>query len=42
VRARAFFPAPSRVVTTIDGQSDDWLFELWIVPSGAPPPTPSP
>jgi PKD-like domain len=31
---------PSRVVTTIDGPSSDWLFELWIVPEGAPPPVP--
>ena len=27
-----------RIVTTIDGPSDDWLFELWIVPQGASPP----
>lgn len=28
----------SRVVTTINGSGPEWVFELWIVPEGAPPP----
>jgi len=27
-----------RIVTTINGAGDEWVFELWIVPEGAPPP----
>lgn len=28
----------SRIVTTINGAGDGWVFELWIVPQGANPP----
>ena len=30
----------SRVVITMGPAREDWLFELWVVPEGAPPPTP--
>jgi hypothetical protein len=30
-----------RVVTTIGQPREGWLFELWVVPEGAPPPTPN-
>ncbi len=30
-----------RVVTIMGPQREDWLFELWVVPEGAPPPTPN-
>jgi hypothetical protein len=30
----------SRFTVTVAGQREDWLFELWIVPAGATPPTP--
>jgi hypothetical protein len=30
-----------RVVITMGPQREDWLFELWVVPEGAPPPTPN-
>src|SRR5258708_4642921 len=30
-----------RVVTVMGPQREDWLFELWVVPEGAPPPTPN-
>lgn len=30
----------SRVVVTMGPAREDWLFELWVVPQGAPPPTP--
>lgn len=32
---------PSRFTVTIAGQREDWLVELWVVPQGATPPTPS-
>jgi hypothetical protein len=32
---------PSRFTVTMGPQREDWLFELWIVPQGAPPPVPS-
>ena len=31
----------SRFTLTIAAAREDWLFELWIVPAGATPPTPS-
>ena len=31
----------SRFHITMGPAREDWLFELWIVPTGAPPPTPS-
>jgi hypothetical protein len=31
----------NRVVITMGPQREDWLFELWVVPEGAPPPTPN-
>jgi len=31
----------NRVVTTIGQPREDWLFELWVVPEGAPPPAPN-
>jgi PKD-like domain len=30
-----------RVVVTMGPQRETWLFELWVVPEGAPPPTPN-
>ena len=30
-----------RVVITMGPPREDWLFELWVVPEGAPPPTPN-
>jgi hypothetical protein len=30
----------SRVVITMGPAREDWLFELWVVPEGAPPPVP--
>jgi hypothetical protein len=30
-----------RVVVIMGPQREDWLFELWVVPEGAPPPTPN-
>jgi len=30
-----------RVVIVMGPQREDWLFELWVVPEGAPPPTPN-
>lgn len=30
-----------RVVITMGPQREDWLFELWVVPEGAPPPVPN-
>jgi hypothetical protein len=30
-----------RVVIIMGPQREDWLFELWVVPEGAPPPTPN-
>jgi hypothetical protein len=30
-----------RVVITMGQPREDWLFELWVVPEGAPPPTPN-
>jgi len=30
----------SRVVVTMGPAREDWLFELWVVPEGAPPPAP--
>ncbi|MDX6530568.1 MAG: hypothetical protein QOH41_2858 [Blastocatellia bacterium] len=30
-----------RVTITMGPQREDWLFELWVVPEGAPPPTPN-
>lgn len=30
----------SRVVVTMGPAREDWLFELWVVPQGAPPPAP--
>lgn len=30
----------SRVVVTMGPAREDWMFELWVVPEGAPPPTP--
>jgi hypothetical protein len=32
---------PSRVVITGGQPREDWLFELWVVPEGAKPPTPN-
>lgn len=32
----------SRITVTIAAPREDWLFELWIVPEGAPLPTPGP
>ena len=29
-----------RVVTIMGPAREDWLFELWVVPEGAPPPVP--
>jgi hypothetical protein len=29
-----------RVVTIMGPVREDWLFELWVVPEGAPPPVP--
>jgi hypothetical protein len=29
-----------RVVITMGPAREDWLFELWVVPEGAPPPVP--
>ena len=31
----------SRFTVTMEAAGEDWLFELWIVPAGATPPTPS-
>jgi hypothetical protein len=30
-----------RVVIIMGPPREDWLFELWVVPEGAPPPTPN-